>query len=110
MLDEVESDLEEDIDQLVNDSDTEFVADEDLPECPPQSSNNNVLTPEANTHILPEANSEKSFLKRRKKDKAEATINWSKQTKLNERIPCNLKAEVLHDLNEMSSPLMYLRR
>ena len=28
--------LEEDIDQLVNDSDTEFVADEDLPECPPQ--------------------------------------------------------------------------
>ena len=46
------SDLEEDIDQLVNDSDTEFVADEDLPECPPQSSNNNVLTPEANVHIL----------------------------------------------------------
>ena len=35
MLDEVESDLEEDTDQLVNDSDTEFVADEDLPECPP---------------------------------------------------------------------------
>ena len=69
MLDEVESDLEEDIDQLVNDSDTEFVADEDLPECPPQSSNNNVLTPEANIHILPEAKRKKSFLKRRKKTK-----------------------------------------
>ena len=80
MLDEVESDLEEDIDQLVNDSDTEFVADEDLPECPPLS-------------------------KKKKKDKAEATINWSKQAKLNERIPCNLKAEVLHDSNKMFSPL-----
>ena len=55
MLDEFESDLEEDIDQLVNNSDTEFVADEDLPECPPQSSNNNILTSEANIHILPEA-------------------------------------------------------
>ena len=44
-LNEVESDLEDDIDQLVNDSDTEFVADEDLPECSHQSSNNNVLTP-----------------------------------------------------------------
>ena len=32
MLDEVESDLDKDIDQLVNDSDTEFVANEDLPE------------------------------------------------------------------------------
>ena len=105
MLDEVESDLEEDIDQLVNDSDTEFVADEDLPECPLQSSNNNVLTPESNIHILPEAKSKKSFLKRNKKDKAEATINWSKQANLNERIPCNLKAQVLHDFNEMSSPL-----
>ena len=29
ILNEVESDLEEDIDQLVNNSDTEFVADED---------------------------------------------------------------------------------
>ena len=66
MLDEVESDLEEDIDQLVNDSDTEFV---DLPECPPQSSNNNVLTPEANIHTLSEAKSKKRFLKRRKKTK-----------------------------------------
>ena len=79
MLDEVESDLEEDIDQLVNDSDTEFVADKNLPECPPQSSNNNVLTPEANIHILPEAESKKKLSKKKKKDKAEATINWSKQ-------------------------------
>ena len=69
MLDEVESDLEEDIDQLVNDSDTEFVADEDLPECPSQSSNNNVLTPEANIHILPEAKSKKRLSKKKKKTK-----------------------------------------
>ena len=61
MLDDVESDIDEDIDQLVNDSDTEFVAEEDLPECPPQSSNNNVLTPEANIHFLQEAKSEKAF-------------------------------------------------
>ena len=62
------------------------------------------MTPEANIHILPEAKSKKKLSKKKKKDKAEATINWSKQAKLNERIPCNLKAEVLHDSNEMSSP------
>ena len=67
MLDEVESDLEKDIDQLVNDSDTEFVADEDLPECLPQSSNNNVLTPEANIHILPEAMSKEKLSKKEEK-------------------------------------------
>ena len=105
MLDEVESDLEENIDQLINDWNTEFVSDEDLPERPPQSSNNNVLTPEANIHILPEAKSKKRLSKKKKEDKAEATINWSKQAKLNEKIPCNLKAEVLHDFSEMSSPL-----
>ena len=66
MLDEVESDLEDDIDQLVNDSDTELVADEDLPEYLLQLSNNIVLTPEANIHSLPKS---KSILKRRKKTK-----------------------------------------
>ena len=56
--------LEEDIDQLVSDSDAEFVADEEQPKCLPpppplQSSGNNLLTPEPNIHILPEAKSGK---------------------------------------------------
>ena len=50
------------------------------------SSNNNVLTPEANIHILPEAKSKKMLSRKERKDKTEATINRSKQAKLNERI------------------------
>ena len=37
-------------------------------------------------------------------------LNWSKQAKLNERIPCNLKAEVLHNFNEMFLPLDVLEK
>ena len=53
LLDNVQSDEEEDIEELMNDSDTEFFAnDEDIENIVPDSDNADILTPEASIHIV----------------------------------------------------------
>ena len=52
-LDEVNSDLEDDIDNLMNDSDTEFVSEESLEnELDSDDEPLNLLVPEANYHVV----------------------------------------------------------
>ena len=51
MLDSVDSDEEEQIEELMNDSDTEFVVEGDMDEGE-MSEGQNVLVPEANVHVL----------------------------------------------------------
>ena len=52
-LDEVNSDLEDDIDNLMNDSDTEFVSEESLEnELDSDDKPLNLLVPEANYHVV----------------------------------------------------------
>ena len=54
MFDQVNSETESDIEELLNYSDTEFIADESLSqENEIESRNSNVLVPEANVHIDP---------------------------------------------------------
>jgi len=50
MLDTVQSDNEEDIDELMNDSDTEFIAAQEI-DGVDEPDNNSILTPEANVHV-----------------------------------------------------------
>ena len=53
LLDKVQSDKEEDIEELMNDSDTEFFAnDEDIENVVPNSDNADISTPEASIHIV----------------------------------------------------------
>ena len=53
LLDEVNSDQEEDIDNLMNDSDTEFIVDENLDnDIDSDDEPLSVLTPEANIHVV----------------------------------------------------------
>ena len=53
LLDNVQSDEEEDIEELTDDSDTEFFAnDEDIENIFPDSDNADILTPEARIHIV----------------------------------------------------------
>ena len=53
LLDNVQSHEEEDIEELMNDSDTEvFANDEDLENIVPDSDNADILTPEASIHIV----------------------------------------------------------
>ena len=53
MLDAIGSDNESDIDNLLEDSDTEYVAEEPVPA--DEEDSHDVLTPEANIKILPQA-------------------------------------------------------
>ena len=51
--DNVQSDEEEDVEELMNDSDTEFFAnDEDIENIVSDSDNADILTPEASIHIV----------------------------------------------------------
>ena len=53
LLDNVQSDEEEDIEELMNDSDTEFFAnDEDIENIVPDSDNTDILTPEVSVHVV----------------------------------------------------------
>ena len=54
LLDEVESDLEDDLDELMNDSDTEFVFEQEDPEKDDSFDDRpkNILIPEANIHFI----------------------------------------------------------
>ena len=49
-FDEIGSDNESDIENVLNDSDTEFVSEEVLPEG--DNDNNNILVPEATVHMV----------------------------------------------------------
>ena len=49
MLDEIESDTESDIENLVEDSDTEYISEEPIPDNKEES--HRVLTPEATVHV-----------------------------------------------------------
>ena len=80
ILDSIESEDEGDIDNLLNDSDTEFVSDESVP-APPANSNC-VLTPEANVHIIPSAETSMTEptpppSKKRKTKLPESAFDWS---------------------------------
>ena len=62
MLDEVNSDLEDDIDNLMNDLDAEFVLEESLEnELNSDDKPLNLLVPEANYHVVENPTSEKTL-------------------------------------------------
>ena len=116
LLDEVNSDQEEDIDNLMNDSDTELIVDENLDnDTGSDDEPLSVLIPEANIHVVKsstaEANMEESNVacekeskqKSKRKGKEKATkrksveFNWKKRPDPKLRQPCALEAEVTVD-------------
>ena len=64
ILEEVNSDQEEDIDNLINDSDTEFIVDENLDkDINSDDEPLNVLIPETNIHVLKSSTAEANMKK-----------------------------------------------
>ena len=60
LLDNVQNDEEEDIEELMNDSDTElFANDEDIENIVPDSNIADILTPEASIYFVEDRNREK---------------------------------------------------
>ena len=86
MLDAIGSDNESDIDNLLEDSDTEY------------------LSPEANIHIENTA-SGSTDPPRKKLKHATASLKWQRKPKLIKRKNCELEAKILLDLPVNPSPL-----
>ena len=89
LLDDVESANEDNIDNLVNDSDTEFIAQEEITE--PASIQDTSLTSfEANLHIVPSDNQSK----KKEKNKNEELWKWTKKVKVTRQQECQLVSEI----------------
>ena len=103
ILDEIESDAEDDIDNLLDDSDTEFIVDtvleEPIGECPQP------LVPEANIHVICQQEqppSQPSSLSssteppsKRKRRNEEVVLEWNKKGKMNKIQSSPLDANIL---------------
>ena len=70
LLDNVESADEDDKDNLINDSDTEFIAEEEITQVS-STQDTSFTTPEANLHVVPSDNQ----LKKKEKNKKEELWN-----------------------------------
>ena len=104
LLDNVQSDEEEDIEELMNDSDTEFFTNDEYREkIVPNSNNADILTPEASIHIVKDNENEQGKNLKNKLD--EIQFQWRPKIALNIREECNLVGEVYHQLKENTSPL-----
>ena len=100
LLDDVESANEDNIDNLVNDSDTEFIAQEEITE--PASIQDTSLTSfEANLHIVPSDNQSK----KKEKNKKEELWEWTKKEKVTKQEVCHLVPEIQPNLSETVSPI-----
>ena len=67
LLDDVESADEDDIDNLMNDSDTEFIAEEEITQAA-STQDTSLTTPEANLHVVPSDNQSKKKEKNKKEE------------------------------------------
>ena len=124
-LDEVNSDQEDEIDNVMNDSDTEFVLDEEKDkDVDSDDEPLSLLVPEANIHLVKKRTDEavkdtakdsekginKSSSKRKEKGKQkkekpiEIDFNWKTKNNPHVRETCELKAEVFHEFPEHHSP------
>ena len=76
LLDDVESAGKDDIDNLMNDSDTEFIADEEITQAA-STQDTSLTIPEANLHVVPSENQSK----KKEKNKKEELWKWTKKVR-----------------------------
>ena len=99
LLDDVESADEDDIDNLMNDSDTAFLAEEEITQAA-STRDTSLTTPEANLHVEVSDNHQS---KKKEKNTKEELWKWTKKdTKLEQ---CHLVPEIQPNLNETVSPI-----
>ena len=99
-LDDVKSADEDDIDNLMNDSDTEFIAEEDITQAA-RTQGTSLTTPEVNLHVVPSDNQSK----KKEKNKKEELRKWTKKVKVIKQEECHLVPEIQPNLNETVSPI-----
>ena len=95
LLDDVESADEDDIDNLMNDSDTELISEEGITQAA-TTQGTSLTTPEANLHVVPSENQSK----KKEKNEKEESWKWTKKAKVSKQEKCQLVPEIQLNLNE----------
>ena len=95
LLDDVESPDENDIDNLMNDSDTEFIAEEEIT-LAASTQDTSLTTPETNLHVVPRDN---------QPEERKELWKWTKNIKVTKQEECPLVPEMQSNLNETVSPI-----
>ena len=80
LLDDVKSADEDDIDYLMNNSDTELIAEEEITQAA-STQDTSLTTPEANLHVVPSDNQSK----KKEKNKKEELWKWTKNVKVTKK-------------------------
>ena len=101
MLDEIESDTESDIENLLEDSDTQYISEEPIPNNKEES--HRVLTSEATVQVENESlDVEEPVSKKLKKENY--CLKWKRTSKFIKAKKCTLEANILLDM-ENTNPL-----
>ena len=112
LLDNLESDEEDKIDNLMKDSDTKFIMEKEIGEEKNETGSNDggdLLVLDTNVHIVSAKNGEadtKKAKKRKGKQKRKyPSFTWKKRANSHERKECTLKAEVIiEEMQEHCTP------
>ena len=88
----------DDIDKLMNDFDTEIIAEKEITQAA-STQDTSLTTPEANLHVVPSDNQSKNKKRTKKK-------SWklTKQLKVTKQEECHLVPEIKPNVNETVSP------
>ena len=100
LLDDLKSKDKDDIDKLMNDSNTEFIAEEEIVQAA-STQGTSLTTQGANLHIIPSNNQ----LKKKENNKKEVLWKWTKKVKVTKWRECHLVPEIQPNLNETISPI-----
>ena len=107
MFDEIDSGDESDIENILNDSDTEFLCDKPITTM--ANDIHKVLVPEANFHVASEATEQQQeeykVVQKKRKSQPIFDIKWSSKRSSQMRRDCLLKASVQHDFGENFTPV-----
>ena len=93
-------DDEDNIDNLMNDSDTEFRAEEEVTQTA-STEDTSLTAPEANLHVVPSDNQSK----KKEKNQKEELWKWTKKVKVIKQEECYFVLEIQPNLNETVSPI-----
>ena len=100
IFEEIESEAKSDVENLLEDSDTEFIAEEEIPDTNDET--HQLLTPEANVNLESENNESEQPPKKKLKAKI-AELKCKRQPKFIKARNCNLVAKTLLNLPENSN-------
>ena len=107
IFDEIDSGDESDIENILNDSDTELLCDKPITTM--TNDMHKVLVPEANFHVASEATEQQQeeykVVQKKRKSQPIFDIKWSSKRSSQMRRDCLLKASVQHDFGENFTPV-----